>query len=86
MADKTIQLTEGTSTSLPTGKNGWSNWTTRPAPLLEADAEVFLHQSLSTPCLDVLADCEGSVIRDVEGSEFLDFHGNSVHQVGLFPS
>ncbi|MGE4290727.1 MAG: aspartate aminotransferase family protein [Desulfovibrio sp.] len=51
--------------------------------LLRQDAKVFLHQSLSTPCLDVLAGCAGSTLTDLDGREFLDFHGNSVHQVGF---
>jgi 4-aminobutyrate aminotransferase len=50
--------------------------------LLDADAEVFLHQSLSTPCLNALAGCEGIWLTDVEGRRIMDFHGNSVHQVG----
>lgn len=50
--------------------------------LLDEDARWFLHQSLSTPCLDVLESATGSVLTDVEGRTLLDFHGNSVHQVG----
>ena len=50
---------------------------------LEEDARYFLHQSLSTPCLDVLACCEGAWLEDLQGRRFLDFHGNSVHQVGF---
>jgi 4-aminobutyrate aminotransferase len=50
--------------------------------LLERDEQVFLRQSLSTPCLDVLEEAFGSSLRDVQGRTFLDFHGNSVHQVG----
>lgn len=49
---------------------------------LNRDANVFLHQSLSTPCLDVLAACEGSGFTDLSGKPFLDFHGNSLHQAG----
>lgn len=51
--------------------------------LLEADAHHFLHQSLSTPCLNALAKAEGAWIEDVEGRRYLDFHGNNVHQVGF---
>jgi 4-aminobutyrate aminotransferase len=51
--------------------------------LLDEDAEVFLHQSLSTPCLNVLAGCEGIYIEDLQGRRFMDFHGNNVHQVGF---
>lgn len=50
--------------------------------LLEEDAKYFIHQSLSTPCLNVLESCGGSYITDVYGRNILDFHGNSVHQVG----
>jgi 4-aminobutyrate aminotransferase len=50
--------------------------------LLDADAEAFLHQSLSTPCFNALASCEGIWLTDVEGRRIMDFHGNSVHQVG----
>ena len=50
--------------------------------LLDADARHFLHQSLSTPCLDALAAADGIYLTDVEGRRFIDFHGNNVHQVG----
>ena len=51
--------------------------------LLEEDARYFLHQSLSTPCLNVLQSCSGASITDWQGRPLLDFHGNSVHQVGF---
>ncbi|MFQ5995768.1 MAG: aspartate aminotransferase family protein [Acidiferrobacterales bacterium] len=50
---------------------------------LAQDAKYFLHQSLSTPCLDVLATCKGAYLEDLQGKRFLDFHGNNVHQVGF---
>ena len=50
---------------------------------LEEDAKYFLHQSLSTPCLNVLKGCEGATIEDWQGRKLLDFHGNNVHQVGF---
>jgi 4-aminobutyrate aminotransferase len=50
--------------------------------VLEGDARVFLHQSLSTPCVNVLTGAKGTILTDAEGREYLDFHGNSVHQVG----
>ena len=50
--------------------------------LLAADSEHFLHQSLSTPCLNALAASEGIWLTDVEGRRIMDFHGNNVHQVG----
>jgi 4-aminobutyrate aminotransferase len=50
--------------------------------LLNDDARYFLHQSMSTPCLDVLDSCSGSRIKTISGKHLLDFHGNNVHQVG----
>ncbi len=51
--------------------------------ILEEDARWFLHQSLSTPCLNVLRRVEGAWIEDYEGRRYLDFHGNCLHQVGF---
>lgn len=51
--------------------------------LLEDDSRLFLHQSMSTPCLDVLESCSGSTITNINGKTYLDFHGNNVHQVGF---
>jgi len=50
--------------------------------LLFRDEQVFLRQSLSTPCLTVLEACNGSYLQDLQGKQYLDFHGNSAHQVG----
>lgn len=49
---------------------------------LDEDARHFLHQSLSTPCLDVLESCEGIYLQDLGGKRYMDFHGNNVHQLG----
>ena len=49
---------------------------------LARDANVFMHQALSTPCLDVLKECDGIYITDLQGKRYMDFHGNSVHQIG----
>ncbi|HWD19227.1 MAG TPA: aspartate aminotransferase family protein [Verrucomicrobiae bacterium] len=51
--------------------------------LLDADARVFLHQSLSSPCLHAIRSAAGSSFIDVTGRTYLDFHGNNVHQVGF---
>lgn len=50
---------------------------------LEEDAKYFLHQSLSTPCLNMLKGCQGAYLEDGQGRRILDFHGNNVHQVGF---
>lgn len=51
--------------------------------LLEEDAQYFLKQSLSTPCLNTLRACDGIYIEDMQGRRYMDFHGNNVHQVGF---
>ncbi len=51
--------------------------------LLAADADFFLHQAMSTPCLNVLRGAKGAWLEDVQGRRYLDFHGNNVHQVGF---
>ncbi len=50
--------------------------------LLDEDARWFLHQSMSTPCLNVLEGAQGAWLTDTAGRRILDFHGNSLHQVG----
>ncbi len=50
--------------------------------LMDEDAQYFLHQSLSTPCLNGLQSCDGIYLEDVQGRRYMDFHGNYVHQVG----
>lgn len=51
--------------------------------ILHWDSEYFLHQSLSTPCLNALKSSKGSHLIDVSNKKILDFHGNSVHQIGF---
>ncbi|MCX8837217.1 aspartate aminotransferase family protein [Vibrio parahaemolyticus] len=54
----------------------------RTQVLLKRDSEVFLHQAMSTPCLDTLDAAEGIYIQDATGKKYMDFHGNNVHQLG----
>jgi 4-aminobutyrate aminotransferase len=50
--------------------------------LLEEDARYFLHQALSTPCLTAIKSASGLWLETVDGQRVMDFHGNSVHQLG----
>jgi 4-aminobutyrate aminotransferase len=54
----------------------------KSAPLLKRDADTFLHQSLSSPCVSTIAKASGIWIEDKDGRRFMDFHGNSVHHLG----
>ena len=50
--------------------------------MLADDAQYFLRQSVSTPCLSTIARAEGAYIEDTQGRRYLDFHGNNVHHIG----
>ncbi|GJL83564.1 MAG: aspartate aminotransferase family protein [marine bacterium B5-7] len=50
--------------------------------LLDEDTKYFLRQSLSTPCLNAIRGSKGIYLEDFQGRMIMDFHGNSVHQVG----
>lgn len=54
----------------------------RTTSLVTRDADAFLHQSLSSPCLTAIAKAEGIWIEDTAGRRYMDFHGNSVHHIG----
>ncbi len=71
--------------NLSSHRRAWAGENISPATqrTLDEDAGYFLHQSLSTPCLNALKSCQGAWIQDVEGRRYLDFHGNNVHQVGF---
>ena len=82
--DKDKLRSEGDINITESRGNYWeTNIDDDTARLLEMDNKYFLHQSLSTPCLNVMESCKGSSIVDMEGRSYLDFHGNNVHQVGF---
>ena len=78
-----ITHTEGESNT-SSEREAWIRKTASPksTPLLERDAGVFMHQSLSSPCMATIARAEGPWIEDIDGRRYLDFHGNSVHHIG----
>ena len=82
--DLTKLRTEGDLNISPL-RSAWSaeNIDSQTQKLLDQDSKYFLHQSLSTPCLNVLSKCDGIYIEDINGNRIMDFHGNNVHQVGF---
>jgi 4-aminobutyrate aminotransferase len=50
--------------------------------MVREDASLFLHQSVSSPCLSALRRAEGIWIEDMAGRRAMDFHGNNVHHIG----
>jgi 4-aminobutyrate aminotransferase len=65
-------------------RKAWQDSTldTATRTLLGRDSAAFLHQSVSTPCLNGIAKAEGIWIEDTAGRRYMDFHGNNVHHVG----
>ena len=55
---------------------------TNARALLARDEAAFLHQSVSTPCLNTISKAEGIWIEDTAGRRYRDFHGNNVHHIG----
>ncbi|MEZ5878758.1 MAG: aspartate aminotransferase family protein [Tepidamorphaceae bacterium] len=78
-----IVHTEGESNTSAARKR-WLEQNSDPATaaLTKRDADAFLHQSLSSPCVSAIVKAEGIWIEDAGGHRFMDFHGNSVHHIG----
>lgn len=82
-SEKTADLSEGDS-NLSENRQVWLETLDTPTRhMLDRDSDCFIHQSLSTPCINVIQSCRGSRLTDISGKTYLDFHGNSVHQVGF---
>ena len=83
-SDRELDPSEG-DVNLSPQRRAWNgnNIDAATQQLLDEDARCFLHQALSTPCLNVLARAAGATLRDTQGRTFLDFHGNNVHHVGF---
>ncbi|NLF58960.1 MAG: aspartate aminotransferase family protein [Candidatus Hydrogenedens sp.] len=81
--DHGMLLSEG-DINLSPSRREWADRHIGPETreMLGRDEAVFLHQSLSTPCLNVLRGCGGVYLEDAEGRRIMDFHGNYLHQAG----
>jgi len=79
---KTVHTEGESNTSVARRQWQATNAGKKSEPLLERDANAFLHQSLSSPCVNTIAKAEGIWIEDLDGRRFMDFHGNSVHHIG----
>jgi len=51
--------------------------------IFKEDSRYFLHQSLSTPVLNVISRAHGAYIEDMDGKQYIDMHGNGVHNAGF---
>ena len=85
MSDQFDRLKSEGDLNLSPQRAAWAerHLSAKTKDLLADDTRYFLHQSLSTPCLNILKAAQGAWIEDLEGRRYLDFHGNNVHQVGF---
>jgi 4-aminobutyrate aminotransferase len=62
------------------------DWSLQRSPdddfVLRRDAASYLKQAVSTPCLTSIEGADGAYIFGSDGTPYLDFHGNSSHQIG----
>ncbi len=81
---KTVNRSEG-DVNISPRRIKWQNENLNEScrEILAEDSRYFLKQSLSTPCLNVMRSCHGIYIEDEQGKQYMDFHGNNVHQVGF---
>jgi 4-aminobutyrate aminotransferase len=84
ISDKVAPAQSESDVNFSDRRTAWAaaNVSAESRRLLERDAELFLHQSVSTPCLSVIAKAEGIFIEDADGRRYMDFHGNNVHHIG----
>ncbi len=77
------ELSEGES-NLSARRARWheSHLSEAARAAVDADGAAFLHQSVSTPCLNAIKRAEGIWIEDLQGRRYMDFHGNNVHHIG----
>ncbi len=78
----TVLQTEGDTNFSPLRCDWHDSLDSHSQELLGEDSKYFLKQSLSTPCLNNITQAQGIYITDAQGRQYMDFHGNSVHQLG----
>ncbi len=83
-ANKRIEREQGDVNTTENRKKYWrKNLSASARDIFERDNRYFLHQSLSTPVLNVLSRADGIYIEDVDGKRYIDMHGNGVHNAGF---
>ncbi len=82
--DKRIEGEQGDINTTPNRRKYWErNLSAEAKKWFDEDHKYFLHQSLSTPVLNVLSSTHGIYIKDLNGKEYIDMHGNGVHNAGF---
>jgi 4-aminobutyrate aminotransferase len=82
--DERIEREQGDVNTTANRRKYWErNLSGESKKWFEEDKKYFLHQSLSTPVLNVLARAGGIYIEDLNGKKYIDMHGNGVHNAGF---
>jgi 4-aminobutyrate aminotransferase len=82
--DKRFEREQGDVNTTPNRQKYWQrNLSGDAKKWFEEDTRYFLHQSLSTPVINVLSKAQGIYIEDLNGKKYIDMHGNGVHNAGL---
>ena len=82
--DKRIEREQGDVNTTANRQKYWKrNLKGESKRWFDEDQKYFLHQSLSTPVLNVLSRAQGVYIEDLDGKKYIDMHGNGVHNAGF---
>ncbi len=82
--DKCVEREQGDVNTTANRQKYWErNLTGESKKWFDEDKKYFLHQSLSTPVLNVLSQARGIYIEDLDGKKYIDMHGNGVHNAGF---
>lgn len=81
---KPMEREQGDVNTTPNRKKYWAkNLSGQAKKWFEEDTKYFLHQSLSTPVLNVISRAYGATIEDLNGNKYIDMHGNGIHNAGF---
>ncbi len=82
--DKRIEREQGDVNTTENRRKYWErNLSGNAKHWFDEDKTYFLHQSLSTPVLNVLSKAHGIYLQDLNGKKYIDMHGNGVHNAGF---
>ncbi|MGD8715950.1 MAG: aspartate aminotransferase family protein [Desulfobacterales bacterium] len=82
--NKRFEREQGDINTTPNRRKFWQRNLSGPTKKwFEEDTQYFLHQSLSTPVINVLSRAYGIYIEDLKGKKYIDMHGNGIHNAGF---
>jgi 4-aminobutyrate aminotransferase len=79
--DKRFEREQGDINTTANRRKYWERNLSGPEKKwFEEDTQYFLHQSLSTPVINVLSRAYGIYIEDLKGKNYIDMHGKRYPQ------